>query len=219
MQIGDHFFEDSPEAETSASSADGESADQDATPGLLSAAGESATHAAEGESLSFLRADFSAFCEESTGALLRTAWRITCNKYDAEDAVQNVLEKFWTRWPNPRFRDAVKSQPGYSHTCVTRAAIDCIRSEKSRSQRQEKVAGKVVVSESDYSRVDDGDSFKWGLELLKQLNPTWHLVIYLRYAQEKTIAEVAANLRIGETTARRYEKRALKALKEAYKGN
>lgn len=220
MRIDDRF-EDPREGGTfAASQTTGESTGLVATqPDLASAGREQATHAAAGMSLNDLGADFSKYCEENSARLLRTAFRVTGNPWDAQDALQNVLEKFWKRWPEGDFRDRVWGNPAYSHGCVVYSAIDSIRSEKSRTQREEKDARKVVENGDDYLRVDDEESFARTLDVLHSLNPTWRLVIHLRYARECSIVEVAEILRISESTARRYEKRALKALKEAYKGN
>lgn len=216
MQIDDRS-EGSPEGGTSSESqTTGESKDPEATTsGLISTGHE--PHVAGGMSLDYLGADFCKFCEQNYARLVRIAKRITQNPWDAQDAVQDVLEKFWKRWPEQDFRDRVWNVPGYSHRCIVYAAVDNIRSEQSRYKRQEKDARKEVGKDSDFLRVDDDDSFARALEVLRGLNPTWRLVILLRYARECTIVEVAAILRISESTARRYERKALKALEEAYK--
>ncbi|MFI7015477.1 RNA polymerase sigma factor [Streptomyces sp. NPDC050164] len=217
MHIGDHFEDSQEDGALEASLPAGESADSVATPNLNSGH-ESATRAAEAISLEN-RANFVKHCEENTARLTGAAYRVTGNHCDAQDTVQNVWMKFWEAWSDADFRDRVLNNRGYSYSAVVRAAIDVIRSEKSRSEREEKEARKVVVKGGDYLCVEDDDSFRGMLDVLQSLNPTWRLVIHLRYSREFKIAEVAALLRISEATARRYEKRALKALEEAYKGN
>ncbi|WHM41122.1 sigma-70 family RNA polymerase sigma factor [Streptomyces sp. BPTC-684] len=218
MKIGDHW-EDPQEGGTSETfSTTGESAGPAATQPGLTSGHEEATHAA-GEKSFDLRGDFGQYCEENTPRLLRVAFRITRDPWAAEDALQNVLEKFWKRWPEAGFRDRVLRTPGYSNSCVVYSAIDAIRSEASRAFREEQDASKEVVRSDDYLRVEDDDSFRRMLDVLNSLNRTWRLVIYLRYAREFTIVEVAAIIQISESTARRYERRALMALREAYQGN
>ncbi|WP_329332679.1 sigma-70 family RNA polymerase sigma factor [Streptomyces sp. NBC_01352] len=220
MQIDDRFEDSQVGGTFTASQTADESTGLAATtPGLTSTECEKATHAAVEISLDDLGADFGKYCEENSAHLLRTAFRITGNPWDAQDALQNVLEKFWKKWPEENFRNIVWSNPAYSRKCVVSSAIDAIRSETSRARREEKDARKEVENGDDYLRVDDEESFGRTLDVLHSLNPTWRLVIHLRYAREYSIVEVAAILRISEATARRYEKRALKALEEAYKGN
>ncbi|GHE14148.1 RNA polymerase sigma factor [Streptomyces alanosinicus] len=218
MQIGDHFKDSREDGTPETPRPAGESADSAATQPGLNSADEEATRTAEKMSLE-IRDDFAKYCELNTERLIGAAYRVTGSHWDAQDAVQNVWLKFWGSWHDAGFRDSVWNNRGYSYKAVFRAAIDLIRSEKSRAEREEKDARKVVAKDDDYLRVDDDDSFGRILEILHELNPDWRLVIHLRYAQELKIAEVAALLRVSEATARRYEKRALMALKEAYKGN
>ncbi|MEU6495739.1 sigma-70 family RNA polymerase sigma factor [Streptomyces sp. NPDC046984] len=216
MKIGD--LEDPPEGETfQTPHPAGESADPAATPGL-NYGHESAAHAAEAIPLE-IRADFVKYCEENEARLIGAAHRITGNPWDAEDAVQNVLERFWKSWSDAAFRERVRKTRGYSSRCVTNAAIDAIRSGRSRVGREDKDAREVVVRSDGYSYVEADESFRGMLKILEGLNSTWRVVIHLRYAEEFKPVEVAAILRISEATARRYEKRALRALEEAYKGN
>ncbi|MEU3838414.1 sigma-70 family RNA polymerase sigma factor [Streptomyces sp. NPDC028635] len=212
MDIGDHF-EDSQEDEAhQGPHPPDESAEPAATPDLNSGR-EEATLAAEAISPE-ARADFVRHCEENTGRLIGAAYRVTGNLWDAQDAVQTVWYRFWKSWPSADFRNVVLNNPGYSYRAVFNAALDIARSEMTRTLRQEKEARKESVTEDGYSRVeDDARLFK----LLKNLHPTWRLVIHLRFTQELTFAELAAVLRVSEATARRYEKRAIKALEEAYK--
>jgi RNA polymerase sigma-70 factor (ECF subfamily) len=217
VQIDDHF-EDSQDKGTSGTpQPPSESAGPAATQPGLDSADEEATRAAE--KILEIRADFAKYCEANTARLIGVAYRVTGNRWDAQDATQNVLLKFWEFWPDADFRDRVWNNRSYSRTAVVRAAIDMIRSEKARAERQEKDARKEVIKGDDFSRINDDDSFSGMLEVLHGLNPTWRVVIHLRYKQDFKIAEVAALLRISEATARRYEKRALKALEEAYKRN
>ncbi|GGN45867.1 RNA polymerase sigma factor [Streptomyces fuscichromogenes] len=217
MEIGDHFEDPRDDRRPSASSFTGGSPDPEATPGPNSGQ-EKATSAAEAISPEAC-ADFVKYCEERTDSFIRAAYRITGSLWDAQDAVQDVFLKFWKSWPDPEFRIRVLSSRGYAYRSITHAAVDTIRSGKSRREREEEDARKVIVGTDEYSRVEDDDSFGRTLDVLQALNPTWRLVIHLRYAQELKSAEVAAVLRISEATARRYEKRALKALEEAWKRN
>ncbi|MFE7961190.1 RNA polymerase sigma factor [Streptomyces sp. NPDC057413] len=216
MNIGDHF-EDSREDEAhQGPPPPGESAEPAATPTpVLNSGHEEAAPAAETISPE-ARAAFVRYCEENTGRLIGAAYRVTGNLWDAQDVVQNVWYRFWKSWPDAHFRDTVLSKPGYSYRAVSNAALDMVRSETARTLRQEKDARKESVTEDGYLRVEDEARL---FKLLKNLNPTWREVIHLRFAQELTFADLAAVLRVSEATARRYEKRALKALEEAYKEN
>ncbi|MER5795248.1 sigma-70 family RNA polymerase sigma factor [Streptomyces sp. NPDC001980] len=217
MEIGDHFEDPREDRRPSVPPFAGESPDPEATPGLNSAQ-EKATSATEAISPEAC-ADFVKYCEECTDSFIRVAHRITGNLWDAQDAVQDVFLRFWKNWPDPEFRIRILGNRGYAYRSVAHAAIDAIRSGKSRKEREEEDARKVIVGTGEYSRVEDDDSFNRMLDVLQTLNPTWRLVIRLRYARELRSAEAAAVLRISEATVRRYEKRALKALGEACKRN
>ncbi|MEV5787576.1 sigma-70 family RNA polymerase sigma factor [Streptomyces sp. NPDC052287] len=163
-----------------------------------------------------LRADFCNFCDEYAIMLFRTVNRYSRNTWDAEDAVQETLLNFWSRWDNEEFRQRVR-KPGFAVTSAINSWRDNVRSEISRAKREENDGRKVVASQDDYSRVDGDLDFSRMLKILGSLNPTWRTVIIMRYEQEYTLAEVAAALGVSEATARRYEKRAIMALKEGDK--
>ncbi|MGW5282503.1 RNA polymerase sigma factor [Streptomyces collinus] len=219
MHIDDHFDDSQEDGTLDAPHSAGESPDSEATTPGLNSGDEEATRAAEAISPEICT-NFVEYCEANTGRLIGAAYRVTGNLWDAQDAVQNVLLKYWRDWPDADFRNRVWNNRSYSYASARRAAIDVIRNEKSRTEREEKEARKEGVAKcDDYLRVEDDDSFHRTLDALQRLNPTWRLVIHLRYAQDRTVAEVAALLEISEATARRYEKRAHKALEEAYKGN
>ncbi|MFQ6148676.1 RNA polymerase sigma factor [Streptomyces seoulensis] len=214
MSIGDHFEDSEGDEAHQAPHPPGGSAEPAATPDLNSGH-EEATPAAETISPE-ARAAFVSYCGENTGRLIGAAYRVTGNLWDAQDVVQNVWYQFWKRWPDAEFRDVVLKKPSYSYRAVSNAALDMVRSEMARTLRQEKDARKESVTDDGYLRVeDDARLFK----LLKKLHPTWRLVIHLRFMREFSFADLAAVLRVSEATARRYEKRALKALEEAYKEN
>jgi RNA polymerase sigma factor (sigma-70 family) len=174
---------------------------------------------ADDETLDLLRADFRAYCEENAGRLLRIARRYSLNGWDAEDAHQGVLEKFWKKWGDDEFRKRIWMSPGLSATAVVNVCRDTLRSERSRTDRQDRMARQAVDSEDDYSRVDARDTLDWMLAFLERLDPTWRLIIQLRYMEEKSFEEAAAALGVSEATARRFEKRARKALEDAYQRN
>ncbi|MGW3133997.1 RNA polymerase sigma factor [Streptomyces sp. NPDC001123] len=217
MEIGDHFEDPREDRRRSVSPFTGGSPDPEATPGLNSGR-EQATSATEAISPEAC-ADFVMYCEECTDSFIRVAHRITGSLWDAQDAVQDVFLRFWKKWPDPEFRIRILSNRGYAYRSIAHAAVDMIRSGKSRREREEEDARKVIVGTDEYSYVEDDDSYNRMLDVLQTLNPTWRLVIHLRYARELKSAEVAAVLRISEATARRYEKRALRALEEACKRN
>lgn len=217
MSIGDRFA-DPQEGGAFQSQTASESTDLAATvmQGSSSKHERATSHAAPLVSKDLV-AEFTKFCEENTARLLSVAYRITRNPWDARDALQNVFERFWTRWHEEGFRCRVTNSRSYSNSCVANSAIDIIRSEKSRTQREEKDARKEVGKGDDYLHVEEDDSLQRALNALHSLNQNWRLVIHLRYVEDYKIAEVAALLRISESTARRYEKRAMEALEEAYK--
>ncbi|MET7980823.1 sigma-70 family RNA polymerase sigma factor [Streptomyces mirabilis] len=222
MSVDDRFFDESlgPEAlHDGVSSTPGEtSAGQGATPGLFNPEVDgAATPDAEGNALEDLREDFRKYWEEHGPRLLRIAYRYSLNTWDAEDVTQELLEKFWSNWGNAEYRDRVWNRPGFSVTCLINVWRDMARSEISRTRRQDLVSKQVVEKEDDYSCVEGAENFARMMKILEDLNPTWRLVIQLRYVHEKTFTEVAAFLRISEATARRFEKRAHKALEEADK--
>lgn len=160
------------------------------------------------------REDFMAWCREHTGSLRLTARRHARDHQAADDAVQHVLESFWKKWEEADLRRKVKNTPGYAQRCVINAWRSMERSETAERERLKKYASGEPVPETQ----DLYSDIEWKLSLppmLDMLNPTWRSVIELRYRQGRSFPEIAALMGISESTARRFDKRALIALAEA----
>ncbi|MCG7209394.1 RNA polymerase sigma factor [Streptomyces arenae] len=145
MKIGDHFEDPQEDGESSTSPFASESPDPDATPGLNS--GREIATCVTGAISPEACADFVKYCEEHTASFIRVANRVTGNLWDAQDAVQDTFLRFWKNWPDPEFRIRVSNNRGYAYRSIANAAIDTIRSGKSRQEREEEDARKVIVGE------------------------------------------------------------------------
>jgi RNA polymerase sigma factor (sigma-70 family) len=160
------------------------------------------------------RKDFETWCLEHLPTLRSTGVRHS-PRY-GEDAVQTVLERYQSKWGNPDFSDEVKSSPGcgYAKRSVINETRSMANSENADHRRLQKWTTNNPPADSSetFAHVEEKVSAD---SLLDMLNPTWRSVICLRYGDGLSLADVAAHLGISESTARRYEKLAVKAFMQA----
>ncbi|MEW1861786.1 sigma-70 family RNA polymerase sigma factor [Streptomyces sp. NPDC088194] len=158
--------------------------------------------------------DFELWCRQNAESLLRIAYRSARNPVTAEDAVQKVLFRFWRHWGTLRLRESVKTIPGYA----ARAVINQLRSIERSDIRDRERLTEWLRSEAESIDGDMYSEVEWELgipQILGKLNPTWKLIIQLRYLEKATFSEIADLLGISESTARRYEKLAREEVMKA----
>jgi RNA polymerase sigma-70 factor (ECF subfamily) len=139
----------------------------------------------------------------------RLAGYILGDATEAQDAVQEALERAWTGWPRLRNRDAAKAWFGriLVNVCRTRLAA------RRRTSVRE-------INEA-LDLVDSGDPFRESLlrdavgRALADLTGDQRIVIVLRFWGRLSIPEIGERLGIPEGTAKSRQHYALETLRRA----
>ena len=151
------------------------------------------------------------------GALLVSYARRRLNTPDAaEDIVQEAFIAWWNRREQTPGPEAVKA---YLYTCVRNACYNHNRDRACRLRQEQQQA--YLVSESPAEALRDlvrAETLAEIYALVRQLPPRCREVFELIYLKEKTNPEVAAALRISESTIRTQKARALALLRQLSAG-
>jgi RNA polymerase sigma-70 factor, ECF subfamily len=139
----------------------------------------------------------------------RLAGYILGDAVEAQDAVQEALERAWNGWPKLRDRDAAKAWFGRILINVCKTRLGARR--------------RVVVRDlnEDLDLTDSDDPFRTSLlrdavgRALTVLTPDQRIVIVLRFWGRLSMPEIAERLGIPEGTAKSRQHYALETLKRA----
>ena len=150
---------------------------------------------------------------EAFGAILSTerprleamARRITRDADVAQDVVGDAAIRVWQRLQN----GGVDEPGAYLVTAVRNAALDHVRRTKRERAALQAVASRPAPPTSE-SRVDDRDEID---RLLAALTPVQRATLDLRYAHDRTEAEIADTLGIAAGTVKSHAHRALRRLR------
>jgi len=156
-------------------------------------------------------ADFTAFVAASSRRLLRTAYLITGDPYDAEDLLQTALERAYRRWPSIRRTDVPEA---YVRRMVVTAAID--------ASRWRRVDGATLDDAQLPGQHDSGVEEMPGrlalLALVRQLPVGQRAVLVLRYFDDLTETETARVLGCSVGTVKSQHARAMARLRDLMAG-
>ncbi len=127
--------------------------------------------------------------------LFRLALRITFDRAEAEDIVQETMIRVWNKrdeW------DELESVEAYCLTVARNLAID--RSEKKDSQTVKLTieAEQTPDASSPYDRLVNKERLKLVHRLVGELPEKQHLIMQLRDVEGKSYKEIAAALRLTE---------------------
>lgn len=151
--------------------------------------------------------DFTAFVDASSRRLLRSAYLITGDVTEAEDLLQNTLEKAYRRWPSIRRADVPEA---YVRKMLVTAAVD--------SSRKRRVRSAPLDSESLPGRLDPSVEGLAGrtalLSCVRELPAGQRAVLVLRYFDDLTEAETARELGCSVGTVKSQHARAMARLRE-----
>lgn len=147
-------------------------------------------------------AEFEAFAPTAWPALFRTAWLLTHDRQASEDLAQEALAKVFVRW---RTIDAIASPLAYARTTLVRTFI---------SSRRRASAGEVVSDLVDSIAAPDDPTVRLTIHrALAELSPLDRAVIVLRHLEQRTVTEVAGDLRLTESAVRSRASRAAARLR------
>jgi RNA polymerase sigma-70 factor (sigma-E family) len=154
--------------------------------------------------------EFSAFVTARSGALFRTAVLLTGDRQAAEDLVQSTLERVCRHWRSVR---RAESPEAYARRVLVNLVHDRGRR---RGRRPE-----VLLAESADGLAPGPDPYQQVLRrdelvrALRTLPSSMRTVLVLRYFDDLPDAEIAAALRISESTVRSQAARGLAKLRAA----
>ena len=143
--------------------------------------------------------------------IFRLAKSMLGSRAEAEDAVQDVLEKLWRQRGS---LDGYENIEAFVYATTRNLSIDRIRS---RNTRHEKAGGIAYESEctAEMGRTIEARDMKGAIEgIIATLPERQQAVIHLRDVEELEFGEIAAATGMDETNVRVALSRARKAVRE-----
>ena len=142
--------------------------------------------------------------------LYRLALSITCNAHDAEDVVQEVLEKIWKVGEQP-----VNNWEAWCMTLTRNRSIDRQRAKaSSRANSINTLQERADTSASADRIAETGDLAEQARRLMRQLPEKQRLTMHLRDVEEMTYDEIAQTLDLTTDQVKTNLHRARKAIRE-----
>lgn len=146
-------------------------------------------------------AAFARFYDLMAPAVHGTILRVVRDPAMAEEVTQEVFVELWRL--APRFDRSRGSARAWSATIAHRRAVDRVRSEQSRREREARDAGRSTVAYDEVSEAVGDDLERQRVaRALAGLSDPQREAITLAYYGGKTYREVAALLSIAEGTAK-----------------
>ncbi len=155
--------------------------------------------------------DFSEWLAAETPRLLRTAYALTGNEYDAWDLLQETVLRVGSRWGRLK-----EQRPGaYATVVMARLNVDRFRRVKrevlARSVHDAALTAEDLPVEIDQDQFDDGL-----VEALRQLTPNQRTAVVLRYVSNLETDAIAMHMRCSPGTVRSHLSRGLDRLRKEY---
>jgi RNA polymerase sigma-70 factor (sigma-E family) len=144
---------------------------------------------------------FEEYVAARQAALLRTAYLLTGHRHDAEDLVQTALVKVVPHWHR------IEGDPDpYVRTVLVRENVSRWRRRRFRE---------VLGRESDDPTVEHDPGTRLDLQrALARLAPRQRAVVVLRFLEDRSVAETADLLGVGQGTVKSQTSAALARLRE-----
>ena len=165
--------------------------------------------AATMEAVHSVREAFSTVIGRELPSAYRVAGYILADATEAQDAVQEAMERAWNGWPKLRNRNAAKAWFWRILTNVCRTRLSARKKSPIRDLAE------------DMELADPADPFRSSLlrdsvgRALSGLTPDQRIVIVLRFWGQLTVPEIAERLDIPEGTAKSRQHYALETLHRA----
>jgi RNA polymerase sigma-70 factor (sigma-E family) len=149
------------------------------------------------------RAEFAEFVLGHSGRLLRSAVLLLGDREDAEDLLQEVLERMYAAWPR------IDDPTAYAHRAVLRAAMNKWRR---RRRRPQVPLGTYDVATPDTTvGVSEREPV---LDALRCLPVRQRAVLVLRYFEDLSEAQIAEALGCSAGTVKSHASRGLQRLRD-----
>jgi len=162
------------------------------------------------------RAAFYHIVQQHTDRLLRLAYGFLKSRADAEDVVQDLYLQIWRARVQWEPRGAIGS---YLALSVRRRALDILKHRRVETAYAERAAVEAAAdSDTSVSTPESAlltrDDHAKTAALLEQLPERFRMILLLRYAQQRSFAEIATILEISVPAARQLAHRALEQLRK-----
>jgi RNA polymerase sigma-70 factor (ECF subfamily) len=142
--------------------------------------------------------------------LYRLANRMLQNVPEAEDVVQEIFLRLWSR------RDKLeeyKSIEAFAMTMTKNLCLDNLKSKRNKTDEYKKEHDQVI-DKTPYSEMEKGDSYNLVKKLIDQLPEQQKLIIHLRDIEGYGYEEIAEMMNISENTIRVNLSRARKKVRD-----
>lgn len=142
--------------------------------------------------------------------LFRLARRLLVSTEEAEDAVQEVIIKLWTKQEG---LNDYKSVEALAMTMTKNYCLDVLKSKRAGNLKI--VHNNFTDREASLSRkVEDRDSWNWVERIIDQLPEQQKLIVQMRDIEQYEFEEIAKILEMQETAIRVALSRARKTIRE-----
>lgn len=148
-------------------------------------------------------AEFTAFVRDTGTQLHRAAMLLTGDHHLAEDLTQATYAKVFVSW---RRVQAADSPLAYARTTLLNTFLSHRRLRRSSERPAD------ITPPDDGHEPDPGTRIDL-LDALRRLAPLDRAIVVLRYWEDRSVAETAADLRLTETVVRTRARRALQRLR------
>ena len=152
--------------------------------------------------------DFQQFVAARSAPLFRGALVLTGNRETAEDLVQETLERVCRKWRTIVAKDAPDA---YVRRIMVNLANDRWRRFRRTVPHQD--TGDMAAPGDEYGRIDSRDQL---VRALQSLPMRMRTVVVLRYFHDLSDAEIAADLRISQSTVRSQLARGMEKLRSQF---
>lgn len=152
--------------------------------------------------------DFHQYVAARSAPLFRGALVLTGNRETAEDLVQETLERVCRKWRTIVAKDAPDA---YVRRIMVNLANDRWRRFRRTVPHQD--TGDMAAPGDEYGRIDSRDQL---VRALQSLPMRMRTVVVLRYFHDLSDAEIAADLRISQSTVRSQLARGMEKLRSQF---
>jgi RNA polymerase sigma factor (sigma-70 family) len=155
-------------------------------------------------------AAYNALVRRHTPLIYRRAYGILRSEADAEEATQDVLLAVYRSLPSYR-----PDRP-FAHWVGTVTLNACRMLLRRRAQERRRLEAAAAEPAAPPAPTSDPSLRALLLELLDELEPSVRIPLLLRLVEERSYAEIAADLDLGESAVKMRVARGAKRLRELY---
>jgi RNA polymerase sigma-70 factor (sigma-E family) len=153
--------------------------------------------------------EFTEFLTARSGQLYRSAYLLTTSPHSAEDLLQTSLAKSYAAWGRVRRAD---DPVAYVHGVLIKTFLS---ERRKRSSSELPVAEPGLLARLDRAAASPDPTDRVALmTALARLAPLDRAVVVLRFWEDRSVAQTAADLDLSEAAVKNRSLRALRALRE-----